>query len=191
MAATEMVVDRVLCAGNSNAIKDDCKTIGDLLGQTETFRRLCDTFRCIEIAQQEMDRAIDIHSDKKQVINESLMALLPGNLSSVADAMYRSHCRELLERIVHGQDARPGTHAEALYALSYTSLKAPLTTKAVALFEKLFTEIFGKKAAAKACGRERTGAGQWTQECDEMLAELKQHLARDRVKNDKPKVVYT
>ena len=52
--------------------------------------------------------------------------------------MYRSHCRELLDRVAHGADTRPGTAAECCAALSEASLRAPLHSSAVGLYARMW-----------------------------------------------------
>ena len=50
--------------------------------------------------------------------------------------MYRSHCRELLDRVAAGEDTRPGTTAECWGALRETSLRVPLSTSAAGLYAR-------------------------------------------------------
>ncbi len=63
-------------------------------------------------------------------------------LEGKADDVYRSHARELVARVVAGENTRPGTTAEVLCCLLGAALKAPLDTSGLALADWLFAEVF-------------------------------------------------
>ncbi|WP_067903735.1 hypothetical protein [Nocardia vaccinii] len=52
--------------------------------------------------------------------------------------VYRSHARELLERVAAGADTRPGTAAEVAAAMMATSLAAPLNSTGVGLYLRMW-----------------------------------------------------
>ncbi len=57
-------------------------------------------------------------------------------------AVYRQHAIELMERVVNGQDTRPGTKVEVLCMMMDLALKAPLNAEGAALADHLFRELF-------------------------------------------------
>jgi hypothetical protein len=56
--------------------------------------------------------------------------------------VYRTHCRELLDRVAAGADTRPATDAEKLAVLSAASQTAPLNGGAETLYARRFPDIF-------------------------------------------------
>lgn len=54
------------------------------------------------------------------------------------DLVYRSHCRELLERVVAGEDTRPGTAAELACSMRDVSVATPLESSGVALYMRVW-----------------------------------------------------
>jgi hypothetical protein len=71
-------------------------------------------------------------------IQHSFLLLRPAHPRMRSEALYRSHCRELLDRVAAGEDTRPGTAAECSLALSETSLQVPLRTSAVGLYARMW-----------------------------------------------------
>ena len=55
------------------------------------------------------------------------------------DFVYRSHCRELLDRVANDEDTRPATAAEACCAMLETSQLAPLRSSAVGFYLRMWT----------------------------------------------------
>jgi hypothetical protein len=54
------------------------------------------------------------------------------------EPVYRSHCRELLDRVAAGADTRPGTAAEVCCTLHDVSLIAPLRSAATGLYFRMW-----------------------------------------------------
>ncbi len=55
-----------------------------------------------------------------------------------SERVYRSHCREILDRVAAGTDTRPGTAAEVCCAMLSISLLAPLTSAATGLYMRMW-----------------------------------------------------
>lgn len=83
-------------------------------------------FDFMGIAEEEIERAKLAHPKHAKSIHASFDLLMPGKLISTSEDLYRSHCRELLARVVKGGDVKPGTNAECCHAFMTMSLKSPL-----------------------------------------------------------------
>ena len=100
-------------------------------------------FRAMEIAEEEIAAARRRHPEKAAILWDCFMLLnRPPLFRNLHPAIYRHHCRELLERVVAGEDTRYATDAELLVALCRASLKAPLMDTAEVLYVRLFQRIF-------------------------------------------------
>ena len=105
------------------------------------------TFLCMEIAEQEIAAAKQRHPLLSVQIHDAFRWLCPTEpLRGLDEAVYRHHCRELLERIVNGQDLSPGTAGECIAAVSGASLVSPPDRAAVLLYWSLFEQIFPHEA---------------------------------------------
>ncbi len=172
-------------AGNvvrSSCLDTLCETMSEHFGNdaTSVFTTVRNTFQCMDIAQEEMERAELLHGDQKEKIKDAFLDLMPGMFVGRPDQLYRSHCRELLGRVVSGADLCPGTRAEAMLAMHATSLLAPLNAQGSALYESLFTGIFGEPARARASGGRLWWDEPWPGASDELLSTISRRLARDR-----------
>jgi len=152
----------------------------DLMGAGSVFSQINAVFRCIEIAEQESERLAQLHPAQREALRAAFPDLMPGGLAGMHDALYRSHARELLQRVVNGEDVMLGTNAEALLALHKSSLRAPLTSAAAACFEGLFTQIFGEAARARTARGAVPMSEPWTGAAKEFLQELRRKLRRQR-----------
>jgi hypothetical protein len=85
-------------------------------------------------AEAEITAAQRRHPAAAQRLWRSFSVLQPTHPLMRTGSVYRSHCRELLDRVAQGADTRPGTAAECCIALSETSMQVPLRTSAVALY---------------------------------------------------------
>jgi hypothetical protein len=95
-------------------------------------------FDAMEWAEDEIDAATRRHPAAADRIWRSFLLLRPAHPRMRTEVLYRSHCRELLDRVAAGQDTRPGTAAECCLALSETSLQVPLRTSAVGLYARMW-----------------------------------------------------
>lgn len=137
----------------------------------------------IKIAEDEIAKAKGRYpAETHQKIWAAFRQLQPrAHALAAREKLYRAHCRELIHRVVRGEDLRPGTKAEALLVLIETSLVGPLNEPGFALYSKLFSDLFpddAKRIAVdwgKFAGRE-----QWPGQNDQQLLALRFKLAHHR-----------
>jgi len=135
-------------------------------------------FRAMEIAEEEIAKAQERWPGKKEELWSAFRYLGTGTCSipgGYADRVYRAHCREILERIVRGEDLRPGTDAECMVALCEMSQVTPLHFPAVCLYRKLFERRLGYDPSPEVASFE-----EWTGSSREWESELRKRLARER-----------
>jgi hypothetical protein len=101
--------------------------------------RLDRVFRTMQWAEAEIEAAQRRHPDAADRIWRSFSLLRPTLELIRTEPVYRSHCRELLDRVACGEDTRPATAAECCVALSETSLRVPLSTSVAGLYTRLWT----------------------------------------------------
>jgi hypothetical protein len=89
-------------------------------------------------AEEEIAAAQHRHPEASARIWRAFLALRSTHPWMSTEMVYRAHCRELLERVAHAQDTRPGTAAECCLALAETSLRVPLRTSAVGLYARMW-----------------------------------------------------
>lgn len=107
--------------------------IGDLLGGA-----LAGIFERMEWAEDEIDKARTRHPRHADRIWHSFLLLAPTHARMATEFVYRSHCRELLDRVAAGEDTRPGTAAEICCAMSQVSLATPLRSAAAGLYMRMW-----------------------------------------------------
>lgn len=106
---------------------------------------LIGTIKFMAIAEEEIEMAVQQHPLKAALLRDAFLTVVPTfNMPTLAVEVYRAHVRELLDRIAHKQDVRPGTLAEVMIALSETSLHVPLHHTAAYLYMRTFAHIFGE-----------------------------------------------
>ena len=152
------------------------------LAPKEIVSTIARTFELMEIAEEEIARARSTlkpkvlgSRERSERINQAFKALMPGALLNLTDAVYRHHCREIIDRADQGEDLRPGTESEVLHMLMQTSLRSPLNSSGQALYERLFKNIVGKLPEDWEPTPEA-----WKGQADEMLHDARKRLARDR-----------
>lgn len=89
-------------------------------------------------AEAEIDAAQRRHSAVADQIWRSFRLLQPTHALMRNEMVYRAHCAELLDRVAHGADTRPGTAAECCIALCEVSLQVPLSTSAAGLYARMW-----------------------------------------------------
>lgn len=109
---------------------------GGLMGE------LAGIFERMEWAEEEVARARKRHPAASDRIWHSFSLLTPTHDLMSTEFVYRSHCRELLDRVAAGQDTRPGTAAEVCAACSESSLLAPLTETGAGLYARMWMQAF-------------------------------------------------
>jgi len=82
------------------------------------------------------------HPDQADTLFHCFLLLKPTSDHMDMEFIYRSHCRELLDRVAAGEDTRPGTAAEACCACSDSSTLGPLTSPAAGLYMRLWAKAF-------------------------------------------------
>ena len=91
-------------------------------------------------AHDEIATAAARHPAAADAVNDSFPLLMPSNPLLVTEELYRAHCVELLDRVVRGEDTRPGTAVECCIVLSKVSLEVPLPTHAVGLYSRMWRQ---------------------------------------------------
>lgn len=99
------------------------------------------TFEAMEWAEDEIQRAARRHPEAADRLWHSFSLLTPRDGMGV-EFVYRSHARELLDRVARGEDTRPGTAAEVCLVCKDASLVAPLTTGGVGLYMRMWLQAF-------------------------------------------------
>ena len=95
-------------------------------------------FEQMEWAEDEIKRAGRRHPKQSDRLYHSFRLLTPTHELMSQEFVYRSHCRELLERVAAGQDTQPGTAAEICCACCDSSQIAPLTTTGAGLYGRMW-----------------------------------------------------
>jgi hypothetical protein len=104
----------------------------------------------MEIAEGLIEELGQEHPESADLIWHSFSLLRPTHgLMHKTDMIYRSHCREILQRVIDGADTRPGTAAECCIVCCETSQIAPLTVAGVGTYMRMW----------QAAGLPDTGAG--------------------------------
>lgn len=104
---------------------------------------VANTFELMDIAEDEIARMKELYPDKIEMIHRSFTILRPTiYLQEVSKEVYRSHIKELLMRVVNGQDTRVATDAELMSILSGATFGAPLNRTGTGLYVRLFRRIF-------------------------------------------------
>jgi hypothetical protein len=94
-------------------------------------------FEQMEWAEDEIAQAQRRHPARADLLRTTFRLLVPIQDLMRTEFVYRSHCRELLERVVRGDDTRPGTSAELAIACCHSSLMAPLNTVGSGLYLRI------------------------------------------------------
>jgi hypothetical protein len=104
------------------------------------------TFDLMEIAEDEIAVAKKAQP-RATVLDRSFALLLPTQDIMNTDWLYRAHCRELLTRLVKGEDTRPGTDVEVIAAVASVTLKTPVVSAVAGLYERTFQRISPERYA--------------------------------------------
>lgn len=90
------------------------------------------------------------HPAERDVLDHSNSLLKPTHKLMSTEFVFRSHRRELLERLIIDADTRPGTAAEACCICCYISLRTPLNSPACGL--TCMDEVFGTPTSCNSSG---------------------------------------
>jgi len=106
------------------------------------MRQIVRFFSLAEIAEKEIEAAMLRYPDSAELIWNQFGLLMPQeHFYSRITALYRHHCRELLDRVAAKEPLDVGTVAEVLCTVVDASYKAPLTYDAAILYYRLFKQI--------------------------------------------------
>jgi hypothetical protein len=134
-------------------------------------------FDLMEIAEAEIERAVRdcalLPRVQRHVWN-SFGLLAPGELARYSDAVYRSHARELLNRVMTCRDTRLGTRAEVLAAISALSLQSRLDRDLEQLALNLADALFPGRGLRDDSDRE-TYSGAQQERFEEFARKLAKH----------------
>jgi hypothetical protein len=95
-------------------------------------------FDRMDIAEDEITLAQKRYPDASDRLYHSFKLLIPTHKRMEYEPVYRSHCRELLDRVAARADTRIGTAAEVCCALHDVSLIAPLRSAASGLYFRMW-----------------------------------------------------
>jgi hypothetical protein len=91
-----------------------------------------------EWAEQEVDAFREQNPPHDDRLWHSIELLRPTHERMATEFVYRAHCRELLQRVVDGNDTRPGTAPECLLVCNEIAQMTPLNTAAMGLYLRLW-----------------------------------------------------
>lgn len=165
----------------------DHPAVRELLGDT-LIGAIDSAFGRMDWAEDEIENAGREHPEEADLIWHSFGMLVPTHDLMRTEMVYRAHCREILARVVAGEDTRPGTAAECCCACCETSQIAPLHGAGVGLYMRMwsaagFPEIDERSIHYEALSgpaideHERTLRAKLRSE-DRHLPEVIEHVAR-------------
>lgn len=96
-------------------------------------------------AEDEITQAQQRHPDAAEKLWDAFLVIQGTHELMGTEFVYRAHARELLERVYADEDCRAPTDVEIVCGLSEASLRAPLNTRAVTLYMRLFARLFPDK----------------------------------------------
>lgn len=108
----------------------------------EVSSSLAGPFSQILWAEEEVDTARKRHPESDTQIWDSFPLLPPTHRLMNNELVYRSHVRELLERVASGEDTRPGTWAEIVCVCCAVSLKIPMHGALSGLYFRAWDKAF-------------------------------------------------
>lgn len=106
---------------------------------------LSSVFDQTDWAEDEIEQARKMHPECADALYHAFRLMAPTAVlqqARPAEFVYRSHYRELLERVASNQDTRPATDAEIVCACCETSLVVPLNTAATGLYIRVWQRAF-------------------------------------------------
>lgn len=115
---------------------DDAQSVTSAVAQC--LSSLEPLFEQIDWAEDEIARAQRRHPRHRNTLHHSFGLLTPTHERMRQEFVYRSHCRELLDRVAAGLSAVPATSAEVAIACMVASQRAPLNTAAFGLYARMW-----------------------------------------------------
>ncbi|NQE89763.1 hypothetical protein [Nocardia terpenica] len=114
--------------------KKDVQSANDILMEVKGMFDA--VFDQMEWAEDEIERAQRRYPHAKNKLYHSFLLLRATHDLMGTEIVYRAHCREILARVVKGEDTRPGTAAEICTMMSEISLRTSLNTAAFGLYAR-------------------------------------------------------
>ncbi|MEU6130977.1 hypothetical protein ABZ805_17550 [Saccharopolyspora sp. NPDC047091] len=105
-------------------------------------REITSTFEALGWAEDEIDAARTRHPEDADTLWHSFALLPPRHELMSTEFVYRSHAKEILERVAGGHDTRPATAAEVCCVLAEASQVTPLTSVASGLYCRMWRRAF-------------------------------------------------
>jgi hypothetical protein len=122
------------------------QVLREVFALPDQWRAVGAVFEYITQADHILRKACERWPEHAQRLNASFKLLQPPTfMRGRVPEVYKAHVAELLERVVKGQDTRPGTDAEVLCAMLDNSLVAPPTDDMARLVEVLFQRVMPGK----------------------------------------------
>lgn len=117
----------------THAVPDDLQAL-----VTGVSTDLAPVFEAFEWAEDEIERACARHPRHTDVLFHSFSLLAVTADRMATEWVYRSHCRELLDRVAAGADTRPGTAAEVALLMLAVTQATPVTGAAFGLYVRMW-----------------------------------------------------
>jgi hypothetical protein len=141
-------------------------------------------FGRIEVAEEEIERYMEKATDEKtrQRIDDAFLGLQPTPVlkhSPAIDRLYRGYVRELLQRILDGEDTRPGTYAEIAVVMSEVSQVTPLSKEASTLYFRSIVECGLGHVVEEFASRHEMLESLYRHTTDEIEREVKRKLRQE------------
>lgn len=99
-------------------------------------------FDLLEWGEDEISRSLHRRPHAADALHHSFMLIRPTSDRMRTEIVYRSHCRELLDRVANGRDTRRGTAVEVVIALCEVALATPINATATGLLFRMWTKAF-------------------------------------------------
>lgn len=115
-------------------------TLTAIIAEAETA--LASASGQLDWAEDEIRFAQSRHARHADTLYHSFALLQPTSARMTTEFVYRSHCRELLDRVAAGHDTRPGTAAEVCCVCADISQVTPMNTAATGLYFRMWARAF-------------------------------------------------
>ena len=144
------------------------RAIEELTGSSTVVASVRRILRDIEVAEEEIHRAIEEHPERREEVWASFLLMQPR--FPMPELAYRAHCRELLARVLErrtGKLLEEGTDAEIVVACSESSKIAPFNAVGGLLYWRTFRRLFpaeAEKVRAAGGGDEPFPTSRWLEE---------------------------
>jgi hypothetical protein len=116
------------------------ETLEELITRTTTA--LDPVIEQLGWAEDEITSAQERHPQASADLWHSFRLLIPTHDTMSTEFVYRAHVRELLDRVVKGEDTRPGTWAEIVGVCRDVSVKIPMHGALGGLFFRAWARAF-------------------------------------------------